>query len=210
MILIVKYLTSKGTYILKSIPEDEDSVLFSILSIIVSVIVTPVLNKIFDNILGKIVILYFWNGRPNSFHDVIFNQCGQLSPVSIYNFFWKSIVVSKSFKSYLIVDHSHNFSKFRESFPKAQRYAIIWFLIFNCGLLRRVDCFSVDLAFITQPVFQSLLVDHIWMLLLFQRTFWESQKSFLLLDDFSSWSRIPPIIKRLNPPQWENFQKVQR
>ena len=63
----------------------------------------------------------------------------------------------------------------------------------------------------TQPVFQSLLADHIWMLLLFQRIFWEGLVLMLLhliidhlydasldLEDFSSWSRIPPLIKCLN------------
>ena len=34
------------------------------------------------------------------------------------------------------MDCSQNFSKFRRSFPKVQRYAIIWFLIFNCGPLK--------------------------------------------------------------------------
>ena len=32
----------------------------------------------------------------------------------------------------------------------------------------------------TQPVFQSLLVDHIWMLLLFQRMFSEGQVLMML------------------------------
>ena len=40
--------------------------------------------------------------------------------------------------SYWIMDHSQNFSKFRRSFLKVQRYAIIWFLIINCGPLIRV------------------------------------------------------------------------
>ena len=71
----------------------------------------------------------------------------------------------------------------------------------------------------TQPVFQSLLVDHIWMVLLFQRTFWEGQvlmlsylivdhlyDASLVLEDFFSWSRIPPIIKRLNSRSlWSSF-----
>ena len=40
--------------------------------------------------------------------------------------------------------------------------------------------FSVDPVFMTQPVFQSLLVDHIWMLLLFQRMFSEGQVLMML------------------------------
>ena len=88
--------------------------------------------------------------------------------------------------------------------------------IFNCGPFIRVLLlfqrkFSVRPVFMTQSVFQSLLVDHIWMLLLFQVMFWEGQVLMLLyllvehlydaslvLEDFSSCSRIPPIIKRLN------------
>ena len=97
--------------------------------------------------------------------------------------------------------------------------------------------FSVGSVFITQSVFQSWLVDHIWMLPLSQRMFWEGQVLMLLylvvdhlydaslvLEDISSWSRIPPVIKRFNFPSWyssfgwstklseklsENFQKVQ-
>ena len=72
----------------------------------------------------------------------------------------------------------------------------------------------------TQPVFQSLLMDHIWMLLLFQRMFWDGQVLMLLYlivdhlydasivsEDFSRWSRIPPIIKRLNTCSlWSCFE----
>ena len=60
----------------------------------------------------------------------------------------------------------------------------------------------------TKPVFQFLLVDHICMLLLFQGIFWEGQVLMLLyfivdhlndgslvLEDCSSLSRIPPIVK---------------
>ena len=123
------------------------------------------------------------------------------------------------------MDGSQNFSKFRGSFPKVQRYAIIWFLIYNCGPFIRVlplfsRNFSVGPVFMTQPVFQSLLVDHIWMLLLFQRMFWEGQVLMLLylivdnlydtspgLEDFSSWSRILPIVKRLNSCSlWSSFE----
>ena len=71
----------------------------------------------------------------------------------------------------------------------------------------------------TQPVLQSLLVDHIWMLLLFQRTSGEGQvlmrlylivdhlcDTSLVLEDCSSRSRIPPIIKRLNSRLlWSSF-----
>ena len=80
----------------------------------------------------------------------------------------------------------------------------------------------------THPILQPLLVDHIWMQLLFQRKFWEGQVLMLfylivghldgislVLEELSIWSRIPPIIKRLNScdllldgPQWENFQKT--
>ena len=60
-----------------------------------------------------------------------------------------------------------------------------------------------------QPVFKSLLLDHIWML--FRRIFWEDQvlmplyltvdhlyDASLVLEDISGLSRIPPIIKHLN------------
>ena len=70
------------------------------------------------------------------------------------------------------------FSNFRGSFPKVLRYALIWILIFNCGpfvlvLLLFKGNFSESLVFMTWPAFQALLVDHIWMLLLFQRIFSE-------------------------------------
>ena len=83
----------------------------------------------------------------------------------------------------------------------------------------------------TRPVLQSLLVDHIWMLLLFQRISGEGRvlmilylimnhlhDASLVLEDFSRWSRIPPIKKSLNfrslwsSFEWftmRNFQKVQ-
>ena len=71
----------------------------------------------------------------------------------------------------------------------------------------------------TQPVFQSLLVDHIGMLLLFQRMSGEGRVLMILyltvdhlyvaslvLEDFSSWSRILPRIKRLNSRSlWSSF-----
>ena len=71
----------------------------------------------------------------------------------------------------------------------------------------------------TRPVFQSLLVDHIWMLLLFQRISEEGQVLMILylivdhlyvaspvLEDFSSWSRIPTKVKRLNSHSlWSSF-----
>ena len=76
-------------------------------------------------------------------------------------------------------------SNFRGPFPKVQRYAIIWFLICNCGPLARVLLlfqrnFSAGLVLMTQPVFQSLLVGHIWMLLLLQGIF--SEVSVLMLS----------------------------
>ena len=61
----------------------------------------------------------------------------------------------------------------------------------------------------TRPVLQSLLVDHIWMLLLFQRISGKGQvlmilylimnhlyDASLVLEEFSSWSSIPPIKKK--------------
>ena len=71
----------------------------------------------------------------------------------------------------------------------------------------------------THPILQPLLVDHIWMQLLFQRKFWEGQVLMLfylivghlddislVLEELSIWSRIPPIIKRLNSCSlWSSF-----
>ena len=75
------------------------SILFSILSIIVSVInYSRFWNKIQKRVWQHIwknvfwiAILYFWTRQPNFFHNVIFNQWGQLSPGSIKDFFWRSI-----------------------------------------------------------------------------------------------------------------------
>ena len=70
--------------------------LFSILSIIVSMTTICEITslKVFENKLGKMffLILYFWTRRPNSFHNVIFNQWGQLLPGWIKGFFCRSIV----------------------------------------------------------------------------------------------------------------------
>ena len=90
-------------------------------------------------------------------------------------------------RSYLIVDRSQIFFyNFRGLLSKLLRYAIIWFLIFNCGPTAYtgasliLEKFSVGTVLMTQPVFQSLLVDHIWMLLLLQRIFWEDPVLVLL------------------------------
>ena len=69
---------------------------------------------------------------------------------------------------------------------KVQRYAIIWFLVFNnCELLIQVLLlfqrnFSVGSVFMAQPIFQFLQEDHIWMLLLLQRIFPEVQELMLI------------------------------
>ena len=68
------------------------------------------------------------------------------------------------------------------------------------------------------PVFQSLLVDHIWMMLLLQRIFSEVLVLILysIMDQlygyfsyfrgFFNSSRIPPIIFRLNSRSlWSSF-----
>ena len=52
------------------------------------------------------------------------------------------------------------FFHYRGSFLKVQRYAIIWFLIFNCGPFIRVFLLFIRGTF---PVFQFLLLDHIWL-----------------------------------------------
>ena len=47
-------------------------------------------KDMFDNIFGKCFLngnLTFWTRRPNFFHKVVFNQCGQLSAGSIKDFF---------------------------------------------------------------------------------------------------------------------------
>ena len=70
-------------------------------------------------------------------------------------------------------------------------------------------------------------MDHIWILLLFQGMFGEGQvltilylivdhlyDASLVLEDFSSWFRIPPIIKRLNSRslwsslRWSTMRKL--
>ena len=66
-----------------------------------------------------------------------------ISIVSVISYpdIWNKIrknVTPQSIISYLIEDCSQNFSNFRESFPKVQRYATISFLIFNSGQLIRV------------------------------------------------------------------------
>ena len=60
MMLIAKQLTSKGTYFLKSIPEDEDSPFYFLYCRSWCLwSVTPISDikseKVFDNILGKMV-----------------------------------------------------------------------------------------------------------------------------------------------------------
>ena len=76
------------------------SILFSILSIIVFMISyfhiwNKIQRRVWQNIwknVFEIAILYFGTRRPNFFHNVIFNQWGQLSAGSIKYFFWRSIV----------------------------------------------------------------------------------------------------------------------
>ena len=73
------------------------SILFSILSIKVSVIrYFHIWNKIWKSVwqhirknIFWIAILYFWTRQPNSFHNVIFNQSGQLFADSVKDFFLK-------------------------------------------------------------------------------------------------------------------------
>ena len=102
---LAKEVTSKRTYLLKSIPEDEDSVLYLLYYrsycpwsvTLISEIKSGKLVRC-DNLLGEMffkwAILYFWPRQPRPFYDVIFNQWEQLSADSVKEFFWKCIVTS--------------------------------------------------------------------------------------------------------------------
>ena len=125
---------------------------------------------------------------------------------------------------------NRTFSNFRGSFPMVQRYAIIWFLIFNCGPLIRVllllfsrssfydiACFSILASgppFEAPVTSENILrrssidnvVDHLYDV-------------SLVLEHFSSRSRIPLIMKCLNScllwssfgfSLWETLQMIQR
>ena len=77
---------------------------------------------------------------------------------------------------YLIVDCSQNFLYFWRIFFEVP--VVCHNLIFDCGPLIRVFLlfqrnFSVVPVFMAYTIFQSLLVDHIWMLLLLQKIFSE-------------------------------------
>ena len=98
------------------------------------------------------------------------------------------------------------FSNFRGPLPKVQRFAIIWFLIFNCGPLIRVllllfsrssiydiACFSI-LA--SGPHFDAPITsDNILRRSSIDNVLDHLYDASLILEDFSSRSRIPPIIK---------------
>ena len=55
--------------------------------------------------LGK----YGFSCSANSFYNLIFNLGGQMSPASIKDLFWRSIVTLYSIVSYIIVGPSQNF-----------------------------------------------------------------------------------------------------
>ena len=64
----------------------------------------------------KIASLYFWNGQPISFDNVIFSQWGQLSADSIKDFFLK-----------------------------IRYYTIVYYMIFICGSLTKLFRILEDL-----------------------------------------------------------------
>ena len=105
---------------------------------------------------------------------------------------------------------NRTFSNFRGSFPMVQWCAIIWFLIFNCRLLIRVllllysrssfhdiACFSI-LA--SGPHFETPITsENILRISSIDNVVGHLYGASLVLEDFSSRSTIPLIIKYLNP-----------
>ena len=89
---------------------------------------------------------------------------------------------------YTIINYCGSLTKFSvilEDLFRSSRECPSFILIFDWEPLIRVLLlfwrnFSVGPIFMTQPVFQSLLVDHIWMLLLLQKIFSEVPVLMLL------------------------------
>ena len=122
--------------------------------------------------------------------------------------FMRPIVIPMSIISYLIMVAHKIFSNFRGSFPKVQRYAIIWFLIFNCGLLVRVLLLFEKVQFLWHNLFFNpgwwTTFGCYYCLREYYQKFenwyyytklWTTYMDVsLVLEDFFSRSRIPPII----------------
>ena len=103
----------------------------------------------------KIAVLYFWTRLHNSFHNLIFNQWGQLSAGLIKDFLRRSIITPQSIISHLIVDCSQNFFWFVRVFSEGPVMSHNLILVFNCGSLIRVFLLF-QRKFSVGPVFMDL------------------------------------------------------